>query len=638
MAVRAEDTKRTWSDATGKFTIDATLVDRTEKDVRLQKADGRIVSVPISKLSQPDQEFLAAQAKNEADNPFAGGELPDMKSAPKPRVVAPGVLASFQCADVANLTSKGADVVLQPNLPFASLSPDPGPDRPTWRNFSIVVPSESHYERMKTPIMVGSSGKFAAAINQYPNYSRPEKYGRVYLARYGDLKPKLIIDAAESIELLDHHPSSGLTLAVVHKESDTRGGGQFCVIEGLEEGNAAVVLRRVIPSMGSSSSLPRIEWAKLIDEDHVVAYLDRKLACWNLTDNELVYVIDRMPRQIDLSPGREYLAIGQSKKVVFVSSVTGESLASFDLATASLTPEVCFDPSGTRLAIGSGNELSLLDLRNGNVEKDFKLMKHIGDLIGWVSEQQLLTASAGLIDFELEMPIWDYSGVQRDSIVIDGGLVRFQSATEKTMFALEAPHGPAQAVAKKLAAGGDSIYIIEPGTEVSFTIEATAEADEAQIRQSLEKAATRVGWVVTDNATTKLIAKIGRGKREEVEYYSYKSVPDERFPRSRLGFGSLGPRKSVRETTKASITPFTMSFEVQRNGQTLWRRQSRNHLPQTLYLQENQTLQEAISQYEKPTERYFEYVSLPERIPKPEVSKMIGRSHVYKDHWNDMNR
>lgn len=50
---------RTWSDATGKFQIEATLIGVVDGKVQLKKKSGEIVTVPVDKLSKEDQEFLA---------------------------------------------------------------------------------------------------------------------------------------------------------------------------------------------------------------------------------------------------------------------------------------------------------------------------------------------------------------------------------------------------------------------------------------------------------------------------------------------------------------------------------------------------------------------------------------------------
>lgn len=48
---------RTWSDRTGKFSVEAEFVDLVDDTVHLKKADGSMLKVPLAKLSNKDQAF-----------------------------------------------------------------------------------------------------------------------------------------------------------------------------------------------------------------------------------------------------------------------------------------------------------------------------------------------------------------------------------------------------------------------------------------------------------------------------------------------------------------------------------------------------------------------------------------------------
>ncbi|MBM3964976.1 MAG: hypothetical protein FJ308_07880 [Planctomycetes bacterium] len=49
---------RTWQDATGKFRVEAKLLEVTEESVKLEKSDGKQISVPLRKLSLDDLQYL----------------------------------------------------------------------------------------------------------------------------------------------------------------------------------------------------------------------------------------------------------------------------------------------------------------------------------------------------------------------------------------------------------------------------------------------------------------------------------------------------------------------------------------------------------------------------------------------------
>jgi hypothetical protein len=52
---------RTWTDSTGKYTIDADMIGFNDKMVILKKENHELVGVPVDKLSQKDQEYLKSE-------------------------------------------------------------------------------------------------------------------------------------------------------------------------------------------------------------------------------------------------------------------------------------------------------------------------------------------------------------------------------------------------------------------------------------------------------------------------------------------------------------------------------------------------------------------------------------------------
>jgi len=54
----ASDELRTWSDATGKFTIQGKLVSNVDGNVTIEKRDGSQAAIPLKKLSKTDRAYL----------------------------------------------------------------------------------------------------------------------------------------------------------------------------------------------------------------------------------------------------------------------------------------------------------------------------------------------------------------------------------------------------------------------------------------------------------------------------------------------------------------------------------------------------------------------------------------------------
>lgn len=64
-------TARTWSDPSGKYTIEADLIGFSEKFVILQRSDNQMASVRIDRLSREDQKYLQSEEAKIASDAFS---------------------------------------------------------------------------------------------------------------------------------------------------------------------------------------------------------------------------------------------------------------------------------------------------------------------------------------------------------------------------------------------------------------------------------------------------------------------------------------------------------------------------------------------------------------------------------------
>ena len=347
------------------------------------------------------------------------------------------------------------------------------------------------------------------------------------------------------------------------------------------------------------------------------------LYCWNLLENELVYRVSGLKGNPCLSPGGKYMAIPHNGKAVIVATPTCETLGTVTAKNPDLVPAVQFDPTGSKLALVAGNQISVWDLAAAELTAEITTLEPAGDLAGWVDDRHLLTQLAGLVDTELGLPIWNYSLPTGNLVtIIQGGIVAIDKLRGARIMALPVPHPAALQIQKRLVAGGDGNYIIIPGTEVSIKIESTTGGvKESEIRDALAKAVERAGWVVAESSPTTLVAKIDRGQQQTLQYQ----------------MRSIGqPRGANPATQTATITPFTMSFEIRRGGKALWSRQTENRVPRMLFMRgKDETLQDAVSKYEKPDAGFFERLTLPPRVLKQELRKAIGRSAIKDQSWSD---
>lgn len=64
---------RLWTDSTGRYTLEATLVAFNEQSVVLQRADHELVAFPVEKLSQADRDFLNSKEARDGMATTHGG-------------------------------------------------------------------------------------------------------------------------------------------------------------------------------------------------------------------------------------------------------------------------------------------------------------------------------------------------------------------------------------------------------------------------------------------------------------------------------------------------------------------------------------------------------------------------------------
>jgi WD40 repeat protein len=75
---------REWSDASGKFRVQAELVSVRGDKVVLEKKDGSIIAVPIDKLCQADRDFIKQHLAKETAKPTAEAPTPSTTPSAKP--------------------------------------------------------------------------------------------------------------------------------------------------------------------------------------------------------------------------------------------------------------------------------------------------------------------------------------------------------------------------------------------------------------------------------------------------------------------------------------------------------------------------------------------------------------------------
>ncbi|MCU0873252.1 MAG: SHD1 domain-containing protein [Pirellulaceae bacterium] len=622
-ALGQQNETRLWKDSTGKFQIRAVLLEQTATAVRLHTADGREVSVPLARLSQEDLDYLKTLTVP-ADNPFAGGKpLPGAAAPAASSAALPGTLRAVAESPSAGeeMALPGTGNTLDPGAAPASAPfvPDPSPAAPRVAAGVAPVSPVDPYDKVSAPVLAGGAeSRFLVSIGRHKSGSSPETRGRIYLVDLAGKKADLVWDYPHAVRVWDHDPASGRTL-VVDKLDQFQRGGELVMVQGLTTGSPKPLYRRTLPGAGKPGFAPQVEWAKLLSGSHVAAIVDRVLCVWDLPAAKLLYRVETASSSEPpvFSGSQRYMAIPQSGKVVIVDTATGTVRKS--LATGStLTPGAAFDSTGGLLAVCFSNQYQVWDVAADKTVSQATTTDHLGSHpIHWIGPKLFRGALGDAVQLDLGMSVWKYSTSASTEPILVGD--KFLVATTSQNCALASvpiPHASAQKAVDALKRAGDAAMLVRPGSAVAIAVESAGPVDQAQIEASLGQAAEKAGWKVSRSGPVTLVAKIGRGETQQLQFRSMRGAPNT--------------------VSTASLTPFTAELQIRSGANVLWTRSTENRIPSLLHLNEGETVQDAVKRYEKPDPDFFSRLDLPPRIPKPEIAAQVGLSVLTGDQWQDL--
>lgn len=617
---------RVWKDASGKFEIRAVLTEQTPSTVHLRTDDGRDLKVPIQRLSKADQDYLQS-LQMPTDNPFASPApaSPATGSLPAAAMLTGTLGAAVESKSVGEdmaLPGTGTTLDLASNPPKQPIVPDAKREEPLFPAAVVPVSPVDAYDKVSGPVLFDrAAGGFLLSIGRNKSGSPQETRGRIYSVNLTQKVSKLVWDFPNAVSVLGHDAASERTL-IIDKLDQFQRGGELVMVHGLASGNAKPLYRRSLPGAGKPGFAPQVEWAKLLSGSHVAAIIDRALHVWDLPAAKLLYRVEDVSASEPpaFSGNLLYMAIPQSGKVTLIETATGTVRGSF--ATGStLRPGTAFHPEGRLLALCFSNQYQVWDCVADTVVSEATTTDHLGSHpINWIAPNMFRSQLGDAVHLDLAMSVWKYNtSASTVPIVVGNKLIAVTTSQNCALVSVEIPHASTEKSVRQLTRAGDDALLIRPGSSVAIAVEAAAGGvEQAEIQNALSAAAGKAGWKVSDRASITLVAKIGRGKTEQ------------------LHFRNLGGAGARTEST-ASITPFTAELEIRRGATVLWTRSTVNRLPSILRLEEGETVQDAVKRYEKPDAAFFSRLTLPPRIPKPEISAQIGRSVLTDGQWRDLN-
>lgn len=609
---------RLWQDVSGRFQVRAQLLEHAGENVRLKTADGREISVPADRLSEADRQYLRSRAFPD-DNPF--GETETLPAAPAVPSAGPRFNASPSAGEQLALPDTG-NTIAPGGSATAEFRADPVASAAAVPSVNVSLASVDAYDKISVPVLAAEDGSMVlAAIGRNMAGKPEEARGRIFAVNLREKRADLVWDKPDAVRIFDHDASSGQTL-MVNKLDVLDRGGDLLVVEGLEAGSPQLLYVRTLPGAGQPGFAPQLQWARLLGAGHALVMVNDTVYLWDLPAAQLLYRIERVGSLTPpaLSPGGRYLAIPTAGGATIIETASGEICGNVTMGS-SLKPGAAFHDDGKQLLLCAGNQFMVWDCEAQTVNAEATTTEHLGMYpLHWVGPELFLSQAGALVHVELGMAIWKYSTAGASAPRVVGDKLLAATTTQQcSVLALDIPHPAAEAALGKLLDAGDAAMLVREGSEVAVSIESSvAGVDRGQIEQSLGEAIARAGWQVNPKAPITLVAKIGRGEPQQ------------------LNFRKMGEPLG-RGGSTATLNPFTAELEIRRGSDVLWKRSSSNHIPTLLRLEEGETVQDAVNRYEKPNPEFFAILNLPPRIPKPEVTKEVGLSTLADGAWRDIN-
>jgi hypothetical protein len=608
----AQHETRLWKDASGSFQVRARLLDKTGDTVRLQKADGKEVSVPLSKLSPADRDYVekVTSPRQAAD----GTE----QAPPPPRRGLRLLEPSISVGDGAALPEDGPTIDSASAPVEGRFDPDPADPAPAADPGTVSVCPTDAYDKISMPKPVDAGcRKLLVSVGRHvitePNAAR----GRIFLVDWAERRAEMVWEVPKKLELLDLDPDSGRSVHIEGMDGLGR-GGEIVMAEGIATGEGKVLFRRTLPGAGKPGFQPTVSWGRLISSSHLLALFERHVVLWDLPAARVVW---RLEAPTDtppaVSPSGLALAVSLPSGVAVVETATGKVLRRFE--EAGLNRALAFDPTGSRLAVSEDNRFRVWDLAADVVVAEGITTEHLGSSkLTWVGPRTLLAAFGQAIDTELGMAVWKYALPPGDSLSAAGRVWYAGGSLGCEVSALEIPHLPVGYVVGAILAGGEGSLVVGPGSAVSIAVDnrlgPMVSIDEAAIRDAIAEACRNAGWVVKAGAPIGLVARLERGEVQELKFRDHRNADS---------------------ISTATMQPFKAALEIRRGNDPLWTRETQNHPPFMLFLGKDETVQQALTKFERPDPDFFSRLHLPPRIPRTDGPYQPGFSILSDGKWSD---
>ena len=589
--------EREWSDATGMFKVQASLVGIEGTALTLRQTDGTDLTIELDQLAPLDQLIARRTIRRLAHR----GEGP-------PQV---------EAFDTAARATNHTDFPPLAPEPLAADPADAGRGLVAGR---VVITRRDPFDRVGRVIPLGGTGGVVLVGIENSTPGRPLPTRLVWVS----MKSQTVIaehDLSGPEIVLDYHPILERLLTVSREKLTAEGAAKqvLTLWDAAPSRKAATAWSAWRAPCGDGQPLARHPWGRIVNDALVVHQSSREeFSCWDIDAKRAIYRLSQDPGHSpmpSLSGGGRYLALPDTRRVQVCDAATGTVLVSLPVGA---TSGVSFDPDGRRLALIQEGNAQIHDLADPT--GPIPVFRVHGasvqrTALAWVGEEQLLIQSARGLAAVLwsaakGLPAWRYewqpvqSGDTVDDLAVrvvegmllyaappddeDGGAEAGEGkkkpgTTLAVIVAAKIPEPAVAKVAAELPAGLPAL--VEPGTVVATKVDSGADHDReiATVAKTFE----RTKWVY--DATSPALVEVSTTSGGTVTYTDAEG----------------------RERQLKQVTPTTRRIRVVVHGVPLVAAQRSTDIPDKLVLGAGETDKDLAARLPTPDLGWIERIVFP---------------------------
>lgn len=596
-SVRAEF--RTWTDSTGKNTLEAEFVSVTGNKVKLKSTAGKFFEIELDKLSEADRKFVSEQESNPfksaGDSPFMPA---DGKGGAKPQ---PGSPVDWSNSTALTLLTASEDWSFRPGEP-ATLGFAPKP---------VQLPPKTEFFEKMEGLVVSVPAKRAVVGYVHSTFREDNPQTRLLVC---DLEKGRGVGGtsakANAVPIAFHDDGEQI---LMRPNSGRRGGRsgdaepatlEIWKLSGKEVSKQA----EWVPYPDLNRDQGTVNWAEFVDANTLATCSKSgRLAIWDFASLQPVCHLELNDEaKPALSPDRKVIGFCGKGTMGILDIARREVIGTGSYKTHAPWPVCAFSPSGNTLVCVGHSVVMIWDMQTGQMINEFKIDGiHVGGAVDFPGENFLLLGKQYLFDIQNQLKLWQYTGAGQTLSVAGTTFFAVDGGGPGLLFGGKLPHPEAEKVLDEALKKSD-LFVFRPGLGVKLDVSKIPADKQEQVKSGLTKQLAAIDVKVGGEGFCTVVASLDGPKQRTVSY---------------IGHGDY----DVQEThTKVEIV-----FD----GKPIWSRASGN-VPFFISIGKGENIEGKLREHTKePTWGFYNSVEFPKFIQKPSqgtggFGDFIGKSNI----------